>query len=191
MGVYFLMKVRRRDVGDDAARNIVAISGEYAIDSFPNDGSSWLRSCAKSFRIISDEFSMQRSLFQPRKIWHRNTKIFCIDVYNETYRRLDVVFFNQNIFSSAMINRDNYLYVLAISEVTRAILWRRHELLRELGRSYLATHVNVLESRESRENAHFSFYRGDMGCQTKTRSYFLLFLTLLQFGDEMFIGGLV
>lgn len=56
-----------------------------------------------------------------------------------------------------MINKDNYPYVLAISEVTRAILWRRHELLRELGRSYLTVHVNVLESRESRENAHFSF----------------------------------
>lgn len=76
-----------------------------------------------------------------------------------------------------MINRDNCPYVLAISEVTRAILWRRHELLRELGRSYLGVHVNVLESRESRENAHFSFYRNGLS-DVKTHSYFLPFLTL-------------
>lgn len=139
MDIYFLMKVRHRYVSETTRQgtSLRSVERTRSIHFLMTDLRCEIISCHSRWTFNE---TLTLSAF---KIWHKNIKLFCIDVYNESYWRLDVVFFNQNIFSSAMINRDNYPYVFAISEVTPAILWRRYELLRELGRSYLATHVNV------------------------------------------------
>jgi len=98
-----------RRCGEEHCRSLKYMRRIYFLNN-----TSLLKMC----KIISHHLQrlpIRRSFFQLPKTWHRNIKIFYIDVYKQVLsRKLDVVFLNQNIFSSIMINRDNYPYVFAI-----------------------------------------------------------------------------